>query len=87
MGLFDRLFGNRKKNNDNNSVLEQSVPVNENAVRLLECGDFIDEILKSNKYIARSEYITIEQYSEDIDFFDVLKKAECFRSFQHVTIS
>ena len=81
MRLFDRLFRKKTKlNTKAESVQNQSQ--NENAKRIRECGDFIDSILKADRYIARSEYINhISDYSSDIDFFDVLQKSGMLEDF------
>ncbi len=49
-------------------------PKDENILRILECGEFIDSLLKADRYIARSEYKDrISEYSQSIAFFKVLR--------------
>lgn len=85
MGFFDRIFKNKKiqsniANDESTDV--NSLPQNENAVRLLECGRFIDSLLNADSYIPRREYIkSISEYSSDIDFFAVLKKSGMLDDF------
>ena len=85
MGLFDRLFGYRKvqQNTKRKSPMtEQDRPKNENAVRILECGKYIKSLLNADRYIARSEYSKqISGFSSDIEFFSVLKKSGMFEDF------
>jgi DNA helicase-4 len=73
MGLNnEKQFNNEKKNLMPFSNESQS----ENAIRTLECGEFIESILESDEYIARSDYLNrISEYSADIDFISVLKKS------------
>ena len=78
MGLLERFFGNSRGHLNSKSEVSQ----HENAVRLLECGEFIDNVLNSNRYIARSEYIDkLAKYSSDIEFYDVLKKSGMVEDF------
>lgn len=57
-------------------MLSKKQPQNENVLNALECGDFIETILKSDSYIARSEYINkILDFSKDIEFISVLNKS------------
>ena len=69
MGVFDRLFGYKQKHdksqNDQKSKSSHSRDIN--AKKLLECGSFIDTLLSANAYIARSDYKSLEKYSENID--------------------
>lgn len=84
MGLFDRLFGHRKAQLNNRDVTngESRTEINENAKRLLECGRFIENLMKEDRYIARSEYSSkMEEYSPDVEFFSVLKKSGMLESF------
>jgi len=78
MGLLERLFGYSKSQINNDNENSQ----NENAVRILECGEFIDSVLNSDRYIARSEYVSkLADYSSDIAFFDVLKTSGMIDDF------
>jgi len=85
MGLFDRLFGYRKVQQNTNRkspMTDQDRPKNENAVRILECGKYIKTLLNADRYIARSEYSKrISGFSSDIEFFSVLKKSGMFEDF------
>ena len=85
MGLFDRLFGYRKVQQNTNRkspMATQDQTRNENAIRVLECGKFINSLLKADSYIARSDYSQkIKEYSSDIEFFSVLKKSGMFEDF------
>lgn len=84
MGFFERIFGykNSKVNNDDRSSIPSQVALNnENAARLLECGKIIGDILGSEKYVPRSEYVKIKDYSADVDFFDVLKNSGMLKEF------
>lgn len=84
MGFFERIFGykNSKVNNDDkSSIPSQAALNNENAARLLECGKIIGDILGSEKYVPRSEYVKIKDYSADVDFFDVLKNSGMLKEF------
>lgn len=85
MGLLERIFGYKKSQQNSEGACEvsaQTQPQNENAIRLLECGKFIDSLLNSDRYIPRSEYNkSISEYSSDIDFFAVLKKSGMLDDF------
>ncbi len=85
MGLFDRLFGYRivQQNTKRKSPMtEQDRPKNENAIRILECGKYIETLLNADRYIARSEYSKqISDFSSDIEFFSVLKQSGMFDDF------
>ena len=58
MGFFDRILGlfHKRDNANNNPSGEFRQPQNENAEKLLECGDFFASLLDQDKYIAKSEY-------------------------------
>ncbi len=85
MGLFDRLFGYRivqQNTKRKSSMTEQDRPKNENAIRILECGKYIETLLNADRYIARSEYSKqISDFSSDIEFFSVLKQSGMFDDF------
>jgi len=85
MGLFERLFGYRKVQQNTkykSPMASQDRPQNENAIRVLECGNYINSLLKADSYIARSDYSKkIKEYSSDIEFFSVLKKSGMFEDF------
>ena len=74
MGLFDDKT--QLNNEIETSKSSSNESQNENAIRTLECGNFIESILETDEYIARSDYIDkISEYSADIDFISVLKKS------------
>ena len=65
MGLLKRLFSyNIGKQNKKTikSVASQSVPQNENLSILFKCGDYINSLLISDRYIARSDYSSINVF-------------------------
>ena len=63
-------------------MTEQDRPKNENAIRILECGKYIETLLNADRYIARSEYSKqISDFSSDIEFFSVLKQSGMFDDF------
>ena len=85
MGLLGRLFGYRREQQN----IEHKSPnyvmdhvQNENALRVLECGNFIKTLLVAKRYVAKSEFLdAIKLYAPDIDFFEVLKKSGMFDDF------
>lgn len=85
MGLLKRLFSykiNKQNNNSLRSVASQSVPQNENLSRLFKCGDYINSLLISDRYIARSDYSSmLSDYSENVESFKVLKESGMFEDF------
>ena len=85
MGLFKRLFGFIKvqQNTQQKSpIYAQDRPKNVNVIRILECEKYINDLLTSDRYIPRSEYVQmIAGYSSDIEFFSVLKKSGMFEEF------
>ncbi len=51
-------------------------PRDENAERLLECARFLSALLKSDQFIARSDYsVKLDEYSQVIESFTVLQKS------------
>lgn len=78
MGLFDRLLVYRKgqQNTKQKSPTASNIQSkNENAIRVLECGEFIKSLLKADSYIARSDYSSkTNDYASDIEFFFCAKK-------------
>lgn len=85
MGLFGRLFGNEKEQQNikqKSPMTAQDRPKNENALRVLECGEFINYFLNTDSYVARSDYSQkIKAYDSDIEFFSVLKKSGMLEDF------
>lgn len=85
MGLLEKLFGNKKPQQNTNqmeSMSAQDQNGRANALRVQECGELINSLLNADRYIARSEYVSkISEYSSDIDFFSVLKKSGMFEAF------
>lgn len=55
---------------------------NENVLKLLDLKKYIDSLLASDKYIAKSDYLApIKQYRPTIDFFDILKNSGMLADF------
>ena len=90
MGFLKRVFGNKNIEENVTSDSIESIQ-NENARRILTLGSFLDAILSSNKYIARSDYASYrEEYDKDIDFFHVLDESKMLEQFcnqNHVPLS
>ncbi len=74
---------NSKNNRQQDFSAFSSKPLeNENARRVLEFGNIINDLLKSDRYISKKEYIkTVSKYASDIEFFDVLKKSGMLDDF------
>lgn len=86
MGFFSRLFeyGKIKAHMAKKNFMgtETSDPRNENVVKLLGLGDFLDSLMNTDRYIARSDYMEkIKGYSETVHFFTVLKSSEMLEEF------
>lgn len=63
-------------------MASQSVPQNENLSKLFKCGDYINSLLISDRYIARSDYSSmLSDYSENVESFKVLKESGMFEDF------
>ena len=61
---------------------DQAAPQNENVLKLLDLKKYIDSLLASDKYIAKSDYLApIKQYRPTIDFFDILKNSGMLADF------
>ena len=61
MGFIKKLFrfsGKDKKIGNKNPNVSEKYPRNEKATKLLECGGFFSALLKANRYIAKSDYVT-----------------------------
>lgn len=53
-----------------------------NVLKLLDLKKYIDSLLASDKYIAKSDYLVpIKQYKPTIDFFDLLKNSGMLADF------
>lgn len=86
MGFFDRMFGYKKSQvntaKKNPVGTGQETPVNENIVKILELKRLLDSLLKTDKYIAKSDYCQkMKEYEAVIDFFKVLKSSGMFDEF------
>lgn len=86
MGFLDRIFGYKKSQvhraKGNSAETASSVPQNENIVKLLELGSFIDSLMSADKYIAKSDYVEkVKDYSVIVDFFTVLKSSGMLDDF------
>ena len=85
MGLLSKLFEYSQKWDDYKKKAFSTFsnePRNKNAEKLLECGGFFSSILKSDKYIARSEYMEKwKEYASVIEFFSVLRSSGMLEDF------
>ena len=84
MGFLDRILGYALSRNISKRPSSESVPQprNENADKILECGGFFASLLDKDKYIAKSEYLSVlDQYSSTIDFFTVLDSSGMLADF------
>ena len=84
MGFLDRILGYARSREIGKKRPSESVPQprNENADKILECGDFFASMLNQDKYIAKSEYLSaLSQYSAMIDFFTVLDSSDMLADF------
>ena len=85
MGFIKKLFrfsGKDKKIGNKNPNVSEKYPRNEKATKLLECGGFFSALLKANRYIAKSDYVTqYKKYDSVIYSFDVLKKSGMLDDF------
>lgn len=80
MGFIRDLFRKKKtiEVKSQNITAEQ----NENVMRLLSLREYMNGILRTDKYIAKSEYKDkILYYKNDIDFFIVLKNSDMLELF------
>lgn len=80
MGFIRDLFRKKKtiEVKSQNITAEQ----NENVMRLLSLCEYMNGILQTEKYIAKSEYKDkILHYQNDIDFFIVLKNSDMLELF------
>ena len=60
MGFFDRIFGHKKAHTNTAKKLsvesgQASVPRNDNVTKLLDLKSFIDSLMNTDRYIAKSE--------------------------------
>lgn len=86
MGIFWTLFGNKWKKSKiekiNHIDSGQDAPRNENVVKLQELGAFINSLMKSDRYVAKSDYLTkMKEYEGTINFFRVLESSGMLESF------
>lgn len=79
MGFIRDLFKKRKIIENKNHIAAEQ---NENVMNLLRLRKYMDDILKLNKYIAKSDYCNeLLEFKEDIHFFMVLKNSEMLEAF------
>ncbi len=80
MGFFNRISSYIKQ-----MKIPKKSPAfsqNENVLKLLDLKKYIDSLLASDKYIAKSDYLApIKQYKPTIDFFDILKNSGMLADF------
>ena len=80
MGFFNRISSYIKQ-----MKIPKKSPAfsqNENVLKLLDLKKYIDSLLASDKYIAKSDYLApIKQYRPTIDFFDILKNSGMLADF------
>lgn len=80
MGFFNRISSYIKQ-----MKIPKKSPAfsqNENVLKLLDLKKYIDSLLASDKYIAKSDYLEpIKQYKPTIDFFDILKNSGMLADF------
>lgn len=85
MGFFNRISSyikQMKTPKKSPSFPDQAAPQNENVLKLLDLKKYIDSLLASDKYIAKSDYLApIKQYRPTIDFFDILKNSGMLADF------
>lgn len=85
MGFFDRISSYIKQvktPKKSSASSHQPAIQNENVLKLLDLKKYIDSLLASDKYIAKSDYLApIKQYKPTIDFFDVLKTSGMLADF------
>lgn len=80
MGFFNRISSYIKQ-----MKIPKKSPAfsqNENVLKLLDLKKYMDSLLASDKYIAKSDYLApIKQYRPTIDFFDILKNSGMLADF------
>lgn len=85
MGFFNRISSyikQMKTPKKSPAFPDQAAPQNENVLKLLDLKKYIDSLLASDKYIAKSDYLApIKQYRPTIDFFDILKNSGMLADF------
>lgn len=86
MGFIDKLL--KKSNTQRNITMPvaskdiKKISQDTNIQKLLELKRFLDVLLKTRKYVAKSEYLTqVKEYEEIIDFFAVLNKSGMLNDF------
>ncbi|WP_321024132.1 hypothetical protein [Eisenbergiella porci] len=78
MGFIRNLLRKKKISNAKVTPVEK----NKYVIQLLEFLQFLDSLLQTEQYIARSAYRNkFEKYQEVIDFFTVLKNSDMLSSF------
>lgn len=74
MPLFDKILGKTKNENSPNN--------NSNINSITELIGFLDELLSSDKYIAKSDYLKkIESAKDIVNYFEQLKKDDLLTNF------
>ncbi len=87
MGIFDRIFGHKKAHTNaaKKPFIESgqaSVPRNENVTKLFDLKNFIESLMNTERYIAKSEYLEkMKQFRPVIDFFSVLESSGTLAQF------
>lgn len=87
MGLLERLFSNKnvqinKNNRGAHKEITPKVSQNENCKKLLEFQTKMGTMLKSDSYIAKSDYVgELEAYAEVIKFFKVMEDGGMLADF------
>lgn len=80
MGIFSKILAKTKNIPKNQQ--DANITTNEECIKLLELNDFIDALLDSSHYVARSEYNeTIIEFKKIVDYFTVLNKSGMLESF------
>lgn len=85
MGFIDKIFRRRKLQRDRETEhanQQQAQLQDENVVKLLSAKTFIDSVLDSKKYIAKSDYQEqLKEYTGILNFFEILKKSGMLNDF------
>lgn len=80
MGLFDKLFKVQKKTDF--EELKNNANLPEKCLELLRLKQFLEDMLNCDKYIAKSEYLSIiPLYSKTIEYFNVLIDSQSIASY------
>lgn len=79
MSLISRIFGEKKSRSSNRTEQHTTTPEFQ---RLLEFGKTLQQLLKEDKYIARSDYRPIvKEYSDIKDFFQNLQSTNLLQMY------